>query len=1555
MLSVRTDDKEFAMHNARALSVVGLLALSAGVAVAQSGPQGAEVVRGSAQFERSGATTVIRAGDRAIINYRSFDIAGGELVRFVQPSANARVLNRITGGAPTRIDGTIQANGRVYFVNRAGIAFGAGSVVDAGRFYAIAGAITDRDFVRGVDRFTLTGNVTNEGSISAKDGVMLAGQTVTNTGTITSVDASAIMVAGGQVLVRDGEGRTYVSVADAGAASPVARRVSLGGGDMLGARLFAAQQSSQLSSEAGVTSSGAITARGVHVESTGLARVAGTIDTSDIQGRGGDVRVLGESVHVSADIDARGATTGGQVLIGGDWQGKGDVRRAANTTVTSDATINTSGVNTGSAGTTVVWADGHTNFAGTMLAQGGDNGGDGAWVEVSGKGTLDYRGFVNASASKGESGTLLLDPKNIIIVDGASTTLSGTTFNDFAFSTSSFDADALTGVLNTGTGVVLQANNDITINEAITVNNPSGTGGSLTLNALRSITINQPITTDGGNVTAIANFGPGGFGTERDSGFGGILFGASGGINAGAGAVRLQVNPSVGIFTPGGIDVGAVTASRLVLDGGVAITQSADLTVSELLVLTGGPVALTRTGNSIATLAGDMFDTVDIRGTGAVTIDQIAGVNVLRSTGNMTLDFGTILQNHGIVAPSLTATARSGGVVLTNISNEVGVVDLRSRVGQSATVGNGALSFTNNTNLDIAGISTGSSAAIIVQGTMTQSGPIAADTLSLTSRSNSTITHTLLDSANLVRELTFSGRNAFGTAQGLASLNFAEANGLLINGIDTAGSVRIESPGNVTQGGGTSVVAAGFAYAGGSGSLTLTSATNNFYNFAVSGANANVFSTNTINVDSVLGQAGISVTGFARLISQASVIQAEPVTADHLIVRSLSDGAAEINLAIAGNDVNLLTMEGLNAAGNALASQTIRFRDDDGFSILRLRSNGSMRLGSNGAVNQSGANAGVVTGGSLTLLGDGQWSLTDVRNIVPTLSGEGLSINLQNTGDIVFGFGLDGSSGIVTDGVNNFLRVVTTGSISQTDTIRGDQLVLRAISDGDTFITLENSNNNFARLTLESRTTGGSPGFAPIAYRDADGFSLIRVTTASDVTLQAGGTVNQAGANQGVIASGLAVSGTGGTWTFDRADNAFSRLAASVNGNLNLTNTSDLEIASINGINGASVGAGNFLRIINAGSITQSQPVSGDLLVARTLSDTFTQILLNNSANNFVNINVQSNNRANTAIGSGRLVYRDADGFVVQAALTNEQLILQGEGPVTQLGSPLPIIANGGMRLFGVGGYVFTRNDNRFPVLAGNTGTVFVTTGSSLQIGQLGATSGLNVTNNATFTAFGAISQSRALTVGGTLTATTRASGGQGSITLSDLNNRATTNGGSAVVNLQVFDGSSSTTAAGNVDFGSALSYQLGQVRTLGMFTARTLGVASQNVNGISAASLRLLGAGNYTFSQTSNTFTSLAGNAGNVTVRTTGPLQITQLGDTDGLISTGTVTLAATGAVTQNRRLRGVTLSVTTLNDAGAAIILTGPDNFFSGTRTLQTRNAAGNVDVNAEKVYVQ
>jgi hypothetical protein len=62
----------------------------------------------------------------------------------------------------------------------------------------------------------------------------------------------------------------------------------------------------------------------------------------------------------------------------------------------------------------------------------------------------------------------------------------------------------LSGILDTGTAVVLQASNDITVNAPITVS-AGGKGGALTLESGRSLVLNASITTDNGALTLIAN------------------------------------------------------------------------------------------------------------------------------------------------------------------------------------------------------------------------------------------------------------------------------------------------------------------------------------------------------------------------------------------------------------------------------------------------------------------------------------------------------------------------------------------------------------------------------------------------------------------------------------------------------------------------------------------------------------------------------------------------------------------------------------------------------------------------------------------------------------------------------------------------------------------------------------------------------------------------------------------------------------------------------------------------------------------------------------------
>ncbi|MCB1281786.1 MAG: filamentous hemagglutinin N-terminal domain-containing protein, partial [Salinibacterium sp.] len=396
------------------LAISPLVAMLATPALAD--PEGAQVAAGSATFSTSGSVTTIHAADRTIINYTGFDIARHETVRFVQPGPNARVLNRINSATPTRIDGSLLANGQVYLANPAGVIFGKGSVINAAGIYAAAGSITDADFLRGVNRFTdLDGDVINYGSIYA-DSVHLLGRHVANFGSIEARDVVTLM-AGDEVLIGERGGHIYARMN----ASELAEQAQALGesGTMLARGDVYSVAIHDLSS---------VRARSVQAQAD-FVTARGTIDASNASPgqRGGRVELLGDRVAVDgAKIDVSGHSGGGDVRIGGGFRGQeSSLRNAQVTLVTPGTTISADALVSGDGGSVVVWSDRGTAFGGSISAAGADTG-SGGLVEVSGKKGLSYRGDVQTPGGEngGREGTLLLDPEDIrVVADGTGDSL----------------------------------------------------------------------------------------------------------------------------------------------------------------------------------------------------------------------------------------------------------------------------------------------------------------------------------------------------------------------------------------------------------------------------------------------------------------------------------------------------------------------------------------------------------------------------------------------------------------------------------------------------------------------------------------------------------------------------------------------------------------------------------------------------------------------------------------------------------------------------------------------------------------------------------------------------------------------------------------------------------------------------------------------------------------------------------------------------------------------------------------------------------------------------
>ncbi|MDI9350051.1 MAG: filamentous hemagglutinin N-terminal domain-containing protein [Candidatus Symbiobacter sp.] len=193
-------------------SALGLvMALSLAPPQAKAAPTDGYVLLGRGVIATEGKTTnITQNSPRAVINWKSFDVAFDETVRFKTPD-NGTSLNHI-GGGQSQILGQVTSNGTLYFVNQNGFVFGAHSSVsaqnlvistqsvDLARFW-INSDENHQNYVRPAD---MAATISLQGKINVADRGVVAvfGPHVetTNTAVITSHQGSVVLAGG---AVRD--------------------------------------------------------------------------------------------------------------------------------------------------------------------------------------------------------------------------------------------------------------------------------------------------------------------------------------------------------------------------------------------------------------------------------------------------------------------------------------------------------------------------------------------------------------------------------------------------------------------------------------------------------------------------------------------------------------------------------------------------------------------------------------------------------------------------------------------------------------------------------------------------------------------------------------------------------------------------------------------------------------------------------------------------------------------------------------------------------------------------------------------------------------------------------------------------------------------------------------------------------------------------------------------------------------------------------------------------------------------------------------------------------
>lgn len=200
----------------RALTAIALagLALTSGAGAADL-PTVGNVVGGSGSISQSGKSmTIHQTSARMATDWKSFSVGAGNTVNFVQPSASAVSLNRVTGSDVSSIQGAIKANGQVFLVNPNGVLFTPTAQVNVGSLVVSTLNLSNSDFMDGNYQFDntagasgLDGSIVNQGSITANGGAGSAGTIaliaakISNTGQMTANQGSVLLGAGSQVTL----------------------------------------------------------------------------------------------------------------------------------------------------------------------------------------------------------------------------------------------------------------------------------------------------------------------------------------------------------------------------------------------------------------------------------------------------------------------------------------------------------------------------------------------------------------------------------------------------------------------------------------------------------------------------------------------------------------------------------------------------------------------------------------------------------------------------------------------------------------------------------------------------------------------------------------------------------------------------------------------------------------------------------------------------------------------------------------------------------------------------------------------------------------------------------------------------------------------------------------------------------------------------------------------------------------------------------------------------------------------------------------------------------
>jgi filamentous hemagglutinin family protein len=616
-----------------------------------------------------------------------FGLSQGQIANFLTNPGTQNVLTRIIGGDPSFVDGLVRltgSNANLFLMNPAGFVFGSNARLNIpgsltlttangigfrsgwfqangdNNYSALTGSPSSFAFT-----MSQPGAIVNAGNLSVATGQSLnvLGGTVVNTGRLNAPSGTITMTAV--------PGGNYVRISQPG--SPLGLEIEPIVGNTAqvqdwGQRvetlpLLLTVGRAGLETNLKATPDGQVQLAGTNTKftpQTGTTIASGSISATGL--KGGSVDILGSRVEIlDGTIDVSGVSGGGNIRIGGDYRGQGNVPMSQQTVVNQGSSIRADAKERGDGGRVIIWADKRTLFDGNLSAKGGSISGQGGFAEVSGKESLNFFGKADLNAMNGLNGTLLLDPTDIEVVfpNFVIPAPNNPEVKSYIFSSAINEAKAT---------VLLDATNNIVFKAPIDITEP---GVGLSVKAGNDIRIDSSITVNRGLISLTAD---------------------SDNTNGGSLRIRADVRSGGGDII--GKGVGSIDNS---FGGFNDIPYQGVLVQKSIVDAGGGNVILTGVGNSNSTGAtsGVTNSGIQIESSAKVVTSGVGSITLNGTGGTQGTAPGVYVENSVVesVDGDVVILGKSNGIVNDSRTN---LLNLANRTNKERAGNSGV--FLTNTN-----------------------------------------------------------------------------------------------------------------------------------------------------------------------------------------------------------------------------------------------------------------------------------------------------------------------------------------------------------------------------------------------------------------------------------------------------------------------------------------------------------------------------------------------------------------------------------------------------------------------------------------------------------------------------------------------------------------------------------------------------------------------------------------------------------------------------------------------------------------------------------------